>query len=76
METVLIVDDEKNYPPILAAVLEEEGYEAWTANSGEEALAILGRIEDAVVRPPLQPIAEAEREQIRRALIQTGLLTE
>ncbi len=41
METVLIVDDEKNYPPILSAVLEEEGFEALTAYSGEEALSIL-----------------------------------
>jgi dihydrodipicolinate synthase/N-acetylneuraminate lyase len=41
----------------------------------KEALAILGRIEDAVVRPPLQPITEDEREQIRRALIQAGLMT-
>jgi len=41
METVLIVDDEKNYPPILSAVLEEEGFETLTANSGREALKIL-----------------------------------
>jgi len=41
METVLIVDDEKNYPPIIAAVLQEEGYETLTANSGQEALETL-----------------------------------
>ena len=41
METILIVDDEKNYPPILAAVMEEEGFEPLMANSGEEALTIL-----------------------------------
>ena len=41
METVLIVDDEKNYPLILSAVLEEEGFEALTAFSGEEALTVL-----------------------------------
>ena len=41
METILIVDDEKNYPPILKAVMEEEGYEALTANSGKEALDVL-----------------------------------
>ena len=41
MEIVLIVDDEKNYPPILSAVLEEEGFETLTANSGHEALDIL-----------------------------------
>jgi len=41
METVLIVDDEKNYPPILSAVLEEEGFETLTAYSGKEALSVL-----------------------------------
>ncbi len=41
METILIVDDEKNYPPILAAVLGEEGYDTLTASSGHKALEIL-----------------------------------
>ena len=41
METVLIVDDEKNYPLILSAILEEEGFETFTANSGHNALEIL-----------------------------------
>lgn len=41
METVLIVDDEKNYPLILSAVLEEEGFEALMANSGPQALEIM-----------------------------------
>jgi two-component system NtrC family response regulator len=41
METVLIVDDEKNYPLILGAVLEEEGFEILTANSGKKALETL-----------------------------------
>ncbi|UCD90667.1 MAG: sigma-54-dependent Fis family transcriptional regulator [Desulfobacterales bacterium] len=41
METVLIVDDEKNYPPILSAVLTEEGFKTSTANSGHKALEIL-----------------------------------
>jgi len=41
METILIVDDEKNYPPILSAVLEEEGFETLTAYSGHEALSVL-----------------------------------
>ncbi|OQY04481.1 MAG: DNA-binding response regulator [Desulfobacteraceae bacterium 4572_123] len=41
MNTILIVDDEKNYPLILSAVLEEENFEALTANSGREALEIL-----------------------------------
>jgi two-component system, NtrC family, response regulator len=38
MENILIVDDEKNYPLILSAILEDEGYETLTAYSGREAL--------------------------------------
>jgi two-component system, NtrC family, response regulator len=41
METILIVDDEKNYTLILAAVLEDAGFEALTANAGAEALETL-----------------------------------
>lgn len=42
-------------------------------NRMKEALAILGRIESAVVRPPLQPIGEDERELIRLALEESDL---
>jgi two-component system NtrC family response regulator len=38
MEHILIVDDEKNYPFVLSAVLEEEGYNTITASNGIEAL--------------------------------------
>jgi two-component system NtrC family response regulator len=41
METILIVDDEKNYLLVLSAVLEEEGYEVLTTASSQEALEIL-----------------------------------
>ena len=40
METILIVDDEKNYLRVLSAVLEEEDYDVLTALSGQEALSI------------------------------------
>jgi two-component system NtrC family response regulator len=40
METILVVDDEKNYLLVLSAILEEEGYEVLTAQSGPEALEI------------------------------------
>lgn len=43
-------------------------------NRMKEALAILGRIDRAVVRPPLKAINESERSKIREALIQSGLL--
>jgi two-component system, NtrC family, response regulator len=41
MDTVLIVDDEKNYTRIMSVVLEEEGFDTLTANSGEDALKVL-----------------------------------
>lgn len=43
MDSVLIVDDEKNYPLILSAVLQDEGFETLTANSGREALEVLAQ---------------------------------
>ena len=45
MESILIVDDEKNYTAVLSVVLEEEGYETYTANSADGALDIL-KVED------------------------------
>jgi 4-hydroxy-tetrahydrodipicolinate synthase len=42
-------------------------------NRMKEALALLGRIRRAVVRPPLQPIGEPERQHIRSALTRAGL---
>jgi 4-hydroxy-tetrahydrodipicolinate synthase len=42
-------------------------------NRMKEALAILGRIDEAVVRPPLQQISAAEREVIHRVILQANL---
>jgi dihydrodipicolinate synthase/N-acetylneuraminate lyase len=39
----------------------------------KEALAILGRIPAAYVRPPLTPVSEDERHRIRLALRAAGL---
>jgi dihydrodipicolinate synthase/N-acetylneuraminate lyase len=36
-------------------------------------LAILGRIDEAHVRPPLRRISEAERERMRRVVTEAGL---
>jgi len=41
METILIVDDEKNYLIVLRAVFEEEDFEVLTAMSGNEALEMI-----------------------------------
>ena len=49
METILIVDDEKNYTAVLSAVLEEEGFETLTANSGQEALQLCEKEEISLV---------------------------
>lgn len=43
-------------------------------NRMKEALALLGRIDKAVVRPPLRRIDDGERERIRQALLRSGLL--
>lgn len=42
-------------------------------NRMKEALALLGRIEEARVRAPLRRISEAERERIRRVVTQAKL---
>lgn len=50
MDTVLVVDDEKNYLLVLDTLLSEEGYEIITAESGIKALQILEESElDLVV---------------------------
>ena len=41
METILIVDDEKNYLVVLSAFLSEVGYETLTAQDAQEALGIV-----------------------------------
>lgn len=41
METILIVDDEKNYLVVLEALLAPEGYEVATADSARNALALI-----------------------------------
>jgi 4-hydroxy-tetrahydrodipicolinate synthase len=43
-------------------------------NRMKEALAILGRIPAAYVRPPLTPVSDEERDRIRLALREAGLL--
>ena len=40
METILVVDDEKNYLLVLSEILQDEGYEVLTAQGGHEALEI------------------------------------
>ncbi len=40
MHTILIVDDEPNYLIVLEELLEDEGFQVFTANNGEDALQV------------------------------------
>jgi 4-hydroxy-tetrahydrodipicolinate synthase len=44
-------------------------------NRMKEALVLMGKMQKAVVRPPLVKLERAEIERIRKALIQAGLLS-
>ncbi|MFN0163919.1 MAG: dihydrodipicolinate synthase family protein [Burkholderiales bacterium] len=44
-------------------------------NRMKEALVMLGKLPRNVVRPPLMPLAQEEKQRIRRALVAAGLLT-
>ena len=56
METILIVDDEKNYPKILGEVIKEEGFLPLTASSSLEALDIMrARSVDLVLTDVMMP---------------------
>ena len=41
METILVVDDEKNYTLVMAALLSDEGFNTLTAESGASALTYI-----------------------------------
>ena len=80
METVLIVDDEKNYPRILGAVLEDEGFEILTANSGPDALEILQNAEVDLVltdmkMPEMDGIDLLEKIKTRDAQLPVIMMT-
>ena len=47
--TVLVVDDEESILETLSGILEDEGYEAVTASSGEQALSIIEELSPEVV---------------------------
>lgn len=56
MDTVLIVDDEKNYLVVLEALLSPEGYEIITSDSPEDALQLIRETElDLVITDMKMP---------------------
>jgi CheY-like chemotaxis protein len=48
-KTVLLVDDEKDICDVLSISLSDLGYEVFTAQSGEEALKILRKVNPPIV---------------------------
>ena len=56
METILIVDDEKNYLLVLEDLLAEEGYQVITADLAQNALDIMGNHDlDAIITDMKMP---------------------
>ena len=80
MDTILVVDDEKNYPLVLSAVLQEEGFETLTANSGEEALDIIDHSDVDLVltdmkMPKMDGIELLERIKLKDAELPVIMMT-
>jgi signal transduction histidine kinase len=65
---ILIVDDDRNVPSLLARVLERAGYEVATAPGGEEALGRFAERRPEVVVTDLRMPGMDGREFIRRLL--------
>src|SRR5215468_8651635 len=63
---VLAVDDQRYFRELIASLLREEGYEAETAASGEEALRILERADYDVVLTDLVMPGMDGSELVRR----------
>ena len=56
MVNILVIDDDKNTRRLLRAVLETEGYDVFTAENGEEGLAVLDKVHvDLVVLDVMMP---------------------
>ena len=80
MDTILIVDDEKNYPLILGAVLAEEGFETLTAHSGREALELLSNSDVDLVltdmkMPSMDGIDLLERVKLKNPELPVIMMT-
>lgn len=54
MSVILIVDDEPLQRDILKTILDEEGYETYSASSGEEALSLIKEIHPDVILTDLK----------------------
>ncbi|MCK8602331.1 sigma-54-dependent transcriptional regulator [Desulfoferrobacter suflitae] len=80
METILIVDDEKNYLLVLEDLLLEEGYQVLTADSAQKGLEIAEEHEvDAVITdmkmPGMDGIALFESIHVRKPDVPVIMMT-
>ncbi|RPJ09930.1 MAG: response regulator [Deltaproteobacteria bacterium] len=59
MKRILVVDDEAQIRTMLTQMLEQEGYTVFTAENGEEGLAMVGRHAfDLVVTDMIMPVKD------------------
>jgi|WetSurMetagenome_2_1015567.scaffolds.fasta_scaffold00355_11 two-component system, NtrC family, response regulator len=80
MESILIVDDEKNYLLILEDLLAEEGYQVVTAESAEKGLDVVAEYElDAVITdmkmPGMDGMAFLDRIHLRNPDLPVVMMT-
>lgn len=75
--SILIVDDEEVLQDVLSALVREEGHEAISARTGEEALALVEREEiDLVLLDLMLPDVPGERvlESITKARLRSKVI--
>ena len=66
MQTILVVEDERNIAELVVAVLEYEGYRIITASNGQEALATLETTHpDLILSDVMMPLMDG-RELCKR----------
>lgn len=59
MKRILVVDDEAQIRSMLTQMLEQEGYEVYTAENGEEGFTLVGRHSfDLVITDMIMPVKD------------------
>ena len=73
MSTILVVDDERNIREVVAAVLQDEGYDVRTAINGRRAIELLREGRPALILLDVQMPELDGREVLRWARAQPAL---
>ncbi|PIE57114.1 MAG: response regulator [Desulfobulbus propionicus] len=59
MKRILVVDDEEQIRSMLTQMLEQEGYEIYSADNGDAAMALVGRhVFDLVITDMIMPVKD------------------